>query len=47
MDVHIRRVLEREFPEGFPFDHFPGYAGFVQQLLFYYEREHTAEYRPK
>lgn len=47
VDVHIRRVLEREFPEGFPFEHFPGYAGFVQQLLFYYEREHTAEYRPK
>lgn len=38
VDVHIHRVLEREFPEGFPFHRFPGYAGFVQQLLFYHER---------
>lgn len=41
IDVHIRRVLEREFPNGFPFERFPGYAGFVQQLIFYYEREST------
>ena len=38
VDVHIRRVLEREFPGGFPFERFSGFAGFVQQLVFYYER---------
>ncbi len=37
VDVHIRRVLEREFPEGFPFHRFPENAGFIQQLLFYHE----------
>lgn len=42
VDVHIRRVLEREFPKGFPFERFPGYAGLVQQLIFYYEREDKA-----
>lgn len=41
IDVHIRRVLEREFPGGFPFERFPNYAGLVQQLIFYYEREST------
>lgn len=43
VDVHIHRVLEREFPEGFPSHRFPGYAGFVQQLLFYHERHRGKE----
>lgn len=43
VDVHIHRVLNREFPEGFPFHRFPGYAGFVQQLLFYHERHRGKE----
>lgn len=38
VDVHIRRVLEREFPKGFPINFFPGFAGYVQQLIFYYEQ---------
>lgn len=38
IDVHIRRVLEREFPEGFPFRQCMEFPGFVQQLVFYYER---------
>ena len=42
IDVHIRRVLEREYSGAFPFSQFGSYAGFVQQLIFYYEREHTA-----
>ena len=38
VDVHIRRVLEREFPSGFQTNHFPGFAGYVQQLIFYHEQ---------
>ncbi len=39
VDVWIERVLNREFPDGFPFERFPGVAGIIQQYLFYYARE--------
>ncbi|MGI6696891.1 MAG: DNA-3-methyladenine glycosylase family protein [Christensenellales bacterium] len=39
VDVWIDRVLRREFPEGFPFERFPGVAGIFQQYLFCYARE--------
>jgi len=44
IDVHIRRVLEREYSGAFPFTQFGSFAGLVQQLIFYYEREHTANF---
>lgn len=39
VDVWIERVLRNEFPDGFPFDRFPGSAGIIQQYLFCYARE--------
>lgn len=39
VDVWIRRILEREFPDGFPVSRYAGFAGLVQQIMFYYERE--------
>ena len=39
VDVWIRRILEREFPDGFPAGRYAGFAGLVQQIMFYYERE--------
>ncbi len=39
VDVWIRRVLEREFSAGFPFERYIGFGGLVQQIIFYYERE--------
>ena len=39
VDVWIERVLRNEFPDGFPFERFPGSAGIIQQYLFCYARE--------
>ena len=39
VDVWIRRVLEREFPDGFHAGRYAGFAGLVQQIMFCYERE--------
>ncbi|MCM1185311.1 MAG: 8-oxoguanine DNA glycosylase [Lachnoclostridium sp.] len=36
-DVHINRVLEKQYPDGFPFEKYKGYAGVLQQYLFYYD----------
>ena len=44
IDVHIRRVLEREYSGAFPFTQFGSFAGLVQQLIFYYERECSANF---
>ena len=38
VDTWIRRVLEREFLDGFPMERYAGFAGLIQQLIFYYER---------
>ena len=37
MDTHIRQVLEREYPRGFPFARYREIAGILQQYMFYYE----------
>ena len=39
IDTHIRQVLERHYPDGFPYEAFPGYAGVMQQYIFYYETQ--------
>ncbi len=38
VDVWIARVLEKHYPLGFPVDRYPGYAGFLQLLMFYEAR---------
>lgn len=38
IDVWIQKVLDQEFPEGFPVHLFPGCAGVIQQYLFCYAR---------
>lgn len=38
VDTWIRRVLDREFPDGFPMERYAGFGGLVQQMIFYYER---------
>lgn len=37
IDTHIRQVLNREYPAGFPFERYPGCAGILQQYIFYHE----------
>ena len=39
VDTWIRRVLDREFRDGFPAERYAGFTGLVQQIIFYYERE--------
>ena len=38
-DVWIKRILNREFPSGFPLSRYAGFAGLLQQLIFFYERQ--------
>lgn len=40
IDVWIKRILEREYGgiESFQIERFPGFAGIVQQYMFFYER---------
>ena len=46
-DVWIRRVLAREFPQGFPYERYPGFSGFVQQLIYFFEREQQGSLHQK
>lgn len=36
-DTHINKVLARQYPAGFPFERYRGYAGILQQYIFYYD----------
>lgn len=37
VDTHIKKVLERHYPDGFPFERYKGCAGVMQQYIFYYD----------
>lgn len=37
IDTHIKKVMEKEYPEGFPFGRYKGYSGILQQYIFYYD----------
>jgi len=37
IDTHVKQLLEKYYPEGFSYDLYKGYAGIIQQYLFYYE----------
>ncbi len=37
IDTHIRRVLEQHYQKGFPFERYAGFAGVLQQYIFYYD----------
>ncbi len=37
VDTHISKVLERHYPDGFPFKRYQGCAGVMQQYIFYYD----------
>ena len=37
VDTHINKVLKEQYPNGFPFERYPGYAGSLQQYIFYYD----------
>lgn len=37
VDTHINKVLKEQYPKGFPFEKYKGYAGTIQQYIFYYD----------
>lgn len=37
VDTHINKVLKEQYPQGFPFEKYSGYAGSLQQYIFYYD----------
>lgn len=37
VDTHIKKVLEKYYPKGFPFEKFAKYSGVIQQYIFYYD----------
>lgn len=37
IDTHIIQVLDREYKSGFPFEKYEGYAGILQQYMFFNE----------
>lgn len=37
VDTHIRQMLDRHYPDGFPLERYAGFAGILQQYGFYYE----------
>ena len=37
VDTHMKQILTAFYPEGFPFSRYEGYAGILQQYMFYYK----------
>lgn len=37
VDTHIQDMLDENYPQGFPFERYGGFAGILQQYAFYYE----------
>ena len=37
IDTHIKKILEKQYSNGFPFSVYEGYQGVIQQYLFYYD----------
>ncbi len=40
VDVWIQRILDAHYPEGFPFERYKGFAGIMQQYMFFYAISH-------
>lgn len=38
IDVHMKRILNEHYPDGFPYERYDGQLGLVQQYLFEYDR---------
>ncbi len=37
VDTHIKKVLNEQYPNGFPFQRYKGFEGIIQQYIFYYD----------
>lgn len=41
VDTHVKQILELHYPHGFPLERYQGYAGILQQYMFYYKINQT------
>ena len=41
VDTHIKKVLKKNYPQGFPFEKYKGSEGILQQYIFYYDLQHS------
>ena len=39
VDTHIKKILDRFYPDGFPYENYRGVLGIIQQYMFYYDLE--------
>lgn len=37
VDTHVKQILKNHYPKGFPLERYQGYAGILQQYMFYYK----------
>lgn len=37
MDTHVKQIIAAHYPKGFPMERYEGYAGVLQQYMFYYK----------
>lgn len=37
VDTHVKQILASYYPKGFPFERYQGFAGVMQQYMFYYK----------
>ena len=37
MDTHVKQIVNAYYPGGFPLERYRGYAGILQQYMFYYK----------
>ena len=42
VDTHIRKAIEEHYPTGFPFERYDGFAGVMQQYIFYYDLKNSS-----
>lgn len=43
VDTHVRQILALHYPQGFPLERYQGYAGILQQYMFYYKLNRKKE----
>jgi N-glycosylase/DNA lyase len=41
VDTHVKQILGLHYPQGFPLERYRGYAGILQQYMFYYKINHS------
>lgn len=37
IDTHVKKILAKHYPDGFPYEKYKGYAGILQQYMFFYD----------